>query len=91
MTGVIFKGCNLDNVIVPLGNTIIDSCHRQIDVQNDWDDWILDDITLQPMEPMNKAERIKAGLSIDPKDIPNTKWTEEQRRAFEDLINSISD
>lgn len=68
--GVVFQRCNLDNVLIPLGNTIEKDCtHRRIKVQNDLSDWILDD-NLKPVEPMDKKQRLIDGRSIDPKDIP---------------------
>ena len=90
MTGVTFKNCNLDNVLVPPGNTIIGGCHRQIKAQNDWSDWILDDVTLEPKELVSgeKARRLKAVVSIDAKDIPTKKWTEEQREAFDNTLSA---
>lgn len=76
MTGVIFKRCNLDNVDVPVGNSIIDdagcpSSHRRIRVQNDLEDWIVD-ATGAPTEPLDLARFAELGKSIDPKDIPTS-------------------
>lgn len=73
MTGVTFVENNLDNVFIPPGNIIIGGTHKNILVKNDMSDWILEDATLKPVEPMDKEERIKAGISIDPKDIPIVK------------------
>lgn len=70
ITGVIFVECNLDNVLVPVGNTIKGGCHRRIMIQNDLEDWIIDD-SLKPTEPINKIFFERLGLSVDPKDIPN--------------------
>lgn len=88
MTGVTFKNCNLDNVLVPVGNTIIGGSHRQIKAQKDWQDWILNPITLEPVEPINQKQRIAKGLSIDPQDLPTKKWTEEERETFDSLLNT---
>ncbi len=90
MTGVVFKQCNLDNVYIPIGNFIITegndkSTNKKIKTQNDLDDWILDD-NLNPLEPMNKEERLKAGVSINPLDIPEREFTKEERKEFEKLI-----
>lgn len=82
MTGVVFKNCNLDNVYVPLGNTMIECTNKKVKVQNDWDDWILDE-SLNPVEPINKEVRQEYGVSIDPNDIPSKELTEEERDAFE--------
>lgn len=71
MTGVIFDHCNMDNIVVPVGNTVLPNCcHRTIIPQNDLCDWIADDDTLAPVEPIDKAEFIELGLSIRPEDIP---------------------
>lgn len=89
MTGVTFYNCNLDNVYVSPENTVVGGSYRKIKIQNDWDDWILNE-NLTPKEPINKEQRLKAGKSIKPKDIPKKKWTKEERDAFEDTLNSIS-
>lgn len=70
MTGVVFKRCNLQNVNIPVGNTVENDCDiRQILIQNDGRDWIVDD-NLNPIEPIDKERLLKEGLSIDPADIP---------------------
>ena len=85
MKGVTFIACNLDNVLVTGTNTIEPSCtHKKIKVQNDWDDWVLDDATELPIYPMNRRFREEAKLSVDPADIPATKWTKEERKAYKD-------
>ncbi len=89
MTGVTFYNCNLDNVYIPLGNTVIGGLHRKIKIQNDLDDWELNN-DLTPKEPLNKEKRLEAGVSIDPKDIPNEKFNEEERNAFEKSLNPIT-
>ena len=50
MTGVTFKNCNLDNCVIPAGNTVIDCWQRRILVQPDGLDWIVD-ADNQPVEP----------------------------------------
>ena len=90
MTGVIFDRCNLWNVIVPPGNTVLPNCGiGRIRVQNDWQDWILGTDN-KPVEPMDKDKRIEKGISILPEDIPSTLMTQEERDAFEASLNSIS-
>lgn len=47
MTGVIFLRCNLDNVFIPPGNTLMDDggvpcSNRRIRVQDDGRDWIVE-------------------------------------------------
>ena len=75
MKGVTFIDCNLDNVYIDeTKNTIKNGCHQQTKVQNDLSDWVLDK-DLKPVEPMDREERIKLSISIDPKAIPLTKAT----------------
>lgn len=70
MTGVIFNRCNLDNVDVPAGNTIINSIgNRRIRVQNDMEDWLVDDAG-NPTAPLDPKRFERLGMSKDPKDIP---------------------
>jgi hypothetical protein len=85
MTGVTFYNCNLDNVYVPPGNTVIGGSQRRIKVQNDWEDWILEKKMgrWQPKEPMNKEERLEKNISIDPRKIPKKKFTLKEREDFE--------
>ena len=73
ITGVTFSKDNLDNVFIPPGNTIEpDCCHRKIMVQNDLEDWEVDN-SLNPLKPINKKVFEGLGLSTDPKDIPAIK------------------
>lgn len=70
MTGVTFRKCNLDNVIVPVGNTVETDCtKKKIKKQNDLEDWILDKND-KPVEPVSKKMFERLGLSVDPKDLP---------------------
>lgn len=72
MTGVMFYNCNLDNVYIPPGNTVIGGSQRRFKVQNDLRDWEIDG-TDTPKEVINKEYWISQGYSVDPKDIPATK------------------
>lgn len=72
MAGVSFYNCNLDNVYVPLGNTIIGGTHKNMMVQNDLRDWEIDE-TAKPIKVSNEKYWIAEGCSVDPKDIPLTK------------------
>lgn len=73
ITGVRFIRCNLDNVLIPSGNTVEpDCCHRKIMIQNDLEDWLVDD-SGKPIEPISKKTFENLGLSIDSKDIPEEK------------------
>lgn len=69
ITGVHFEGCNLDNVIVPPGNTETGGCHRRTAWQNDGENWNVDE-TLKPVTPRSIKAFERLGLSSDPTDIP---------------------
>ena len=84
---ITFQRCNLDNVKLPKNIILINCANKRIRVMNDWDDWILDRDS-KPVEPMNKEQRERANLSTSPHDIPDHYWTEEERRAFEELLNA---
>lgn len=68
-----FIRCNLDNVKVPSGCTMIDCTNKKIKVQNDLSDWILDDDG-NPTEPMDKKLR-EFDISTSPDSIPSKKQT----------------
>ena len=78
MTGITFRRCNLDNVLIPPGNTVEPDCStRVIRVQNDLEDWIMtSDVTPTPTEPINRGEFEQLGISIDPADIPSSPLPE---------------
>lgn len=67
--GVTFTRCNLDNVYIPEGNTLVECTDKRIKVQNDVEDWIVDEDN-KPIEPLHKQRFITEGKSIDPKDLP---------------------
>lgn len=69
MTGVTFRNCNLDNVVVPPGNRAIDCSQRRFKVQNDLRDWELDAAD-QPAAVINEKYWLQQGLSVDPANIP---------------------
>ena len=43
LTGTTFIACNLDNVRIPVGNTLMGCSHRMFEVQSDGKDWLIDD------------------------------------------------
>jgi len=98
MIGVVFKKCNLDNIHVSTGNTVItegkERCtHLKVRMMNDLADWILDD-ELKPVEPLNKECYQEFSLSMDPKDIPKEKMEEcvfikKEREIHEATIGGI--
>lgn len=76
ISGVTFIKCNLDNVFIPSGNTIIDCSQRRFKVQNDGNDWLIDGMD-KPTLPIDHNIFIKFNLPIpDPKDIPPKKVVE---------------
>jgi hypothetical protein len=85
MTGVEFVHCNLDNVLIPVGNTMDARCsNRRIKNQNDKDDWVVD-AAGKPVEPTNKFLRLKPDVnaSIDPKDIPPVRVGDDEMSDLE--------
>lgn len=71
--GATFIKCNMDNVLIPDGNTVIDCWQRRYKVQNDLNDWLVD-TTDKPTMPIDHKIFTKFGLPIpDPKDIPADK------------------
>jgi hypothetical protein len=52
MTGATFVNCNLDNVLIPPGNTVIGGTQRRYQAQSDGQDWIVDANNV-PTEPLN--------------------------------------
>jgi len=67
MTGVIFRRCNLDNCVIPDGNTVEPDCTNKqikiftVDDQNNTivggEDWIVDD-ALEKVEKLHSANQI---------------------------------
>lgn len=52
MTGTTFVACNLDNCVIPAGNTVSACCsRRRFQVQGDGFDWLLDEDN-NPIERM---------------------------------------
>lgn len=43
MKGVIFIKCNMDNLVIPEGNTLIECTQRKFEAQEDGKDWLLDE------------------------------------------------
>lgn len=75
MTGVTFEKCNLDNCVIPVGNTVeVTSINRKIQIQNDLEDWFLDGSN-NPTSPISKPEFERLGISTDPADIPTEPLT----------------
>lgn len=74
--GVTFYNCNLDNCIVPEGNTVVGGSQRRFKVQNDGNDWLIDELN-NPLLPIDHKMFTKFRLPMpDPKDIPVQKVIE---------------
>ena len=69
MTGVTFTDCNLDNCIIPPGNTVKGGTNKQIKEQADGEMWIVNAL-LQPVSPLKPYRFDAAGLSKVPAMIP---------------------
>ena len=68
--GLTLSYCDLTNVLIPDGVTIVEGCLVQsVKVQNDGNDWVLD-AEKKPVEPVNKKYLESQGMSVDPADIP---------------------
>lgn len=69
--GATFVKCHLDNVIVPDENEIIDCSEQRFEVQNDLNDWLIDEKN-EPIKPVDFKLFEKRGLEIPkPEDIPD--------------------
>ena len=84
MVGVEFKNCNIDNLFIPVGNTVVGGTNKKIKEQNDKEDWVLND-SLEPVEPITKEIRLKAKvpMNIDPKKLPKKKFTKGEKDEFD--------
>lgn len=63
---LIFVRCNLDNVLLPKGATMIDSTNKLIQQQIDGLNWIVDK-TLKPIELLDKP------IPVEPKETTSIK------------------
>lgn len=77
MKGATFVACNLDNVVILDGNTIVSGSTRRWQRQNDGENWLVDGSN-QPIEPLNKEEFEGLGLSTDPTMIPSLPLLDDQ-------------
>jgi hypothetical protein len=88
LKGCKFYNCNLDNVFIPDGNEVIGGFSRRIMVQNDLNDWELDENN-EPVKPLDSEILFeKFGLPVPkPQDIPMEKSVQriDLKKAAEDL------
>lgn len=88
MTGVTLVRCNLDNVFIPPGNTVVDCSQKTFIAQNDLCDWIVDGSN-KPVEPVEKELYIKLSISTDPLQIPAQKMKQNIiSKTMDDLENA---
>ncbi len=82
MVGVVFVDCNLDNCLIPPGNTVGQGCaNRRIREQNDREDWEVDEQD-RPLRPVNREMLEHDGLNSDPAKIPEKRITRDEWRAL---------
>lgn len=76
ITGLVFRGCILDNCNIPEGAKLEDgSLNRQYMLQNDGEYWFVDE-NLDPISPKNYGKYDALGLSKDPADLPAAPMAE---------------
>ena len=73
MSGAKFIKCNLDNLLVPEGNDLIESYNRWFEAQGDGQDWYVYEDDLTPIAPFNYKTYLKNG-----EEIPTPSVLEEQ-------------
>lgn len=70
MVNTTFVDCNLDNCIIPEGNRVTGGSQRRFKVQNDLNDWLVDD-SVRPIKPLDHVALEKLGKPVPrPEDIP---------------------
>ena len=69
MTGVTFKNCNLDNVFIPEGNTLIACSNRRFKAQTDGEDWLVG-VDGKPISPLNPEDHVARGKDPNPAKLP---------------------
>lgn len=69
MTGTTFIDCNLDNVFIPQGNTVIRGTQKRFIVQNDLRDWIIDENN-NPIKLVQEDFWVDNGYPISTDSIP---------------------
>jgi hypothetical protein len=74
-----FENCNLDNVEIPAGATVLGGTNKVIKEQNDLEDWVMEDKGgWQAKELIETRRHVKYSLSTDPLDIPAEKVTDRE-------------
>lgn len=69
LKGATFIKCNLDNVIIPADNTVIDCSQQRVEEQNDMRDWVIDE-SGNAQKVLNEEYWIEQGVSVDALAIP---------------------
>lgn len=80
-----FIKCNLSNVVIPDGNTVIDCIETSFERQNDLRDWEIDEKG-EPIAVLNEKYWESVGVSIDPKDIPDVEIVIGKDKTLEDQL-----
>lgn len=71
--GTVFIRCNMDNVAIPKGATLIDCTQKRFMVQNDGNDWLLGEDGL-PEKPVDFKYYEKRGLPV-----PDRSWIPSEK------------
>jgi hypothetical protein len=70
MVDVVFVHCDLSNVVIPPGNTLVNCSTVRFEVQGDKLDWLIDE-DKKPDKPIDWKERLEKGEQLpDPKQLP---------------------
>lgn len=91
LLGVTFVDCNLDNVLVPPGNLLVNCSKKVFKVQNDLEDWHVDPNTLAPLKPLDEDRFDRLGISKKPVDIPAEKTIKPITAIKMDLLLKLRD
>lgn len=85
LSAATFIRCNLTNVHVPIGNTLIDCITTRALVQNDGRDWELDDSD-RPVRVTSEKYWLQQRTSVDPADIPASKIVLAENETLESRL-----
>jgi len=87
MRDVAFVECNLDNVYIPVGNTMHKCSQRRIKRMNDGEYWFVDE-NLKPTEPIHIKRLVLLNENVDSGKIPSEKISDADllKKRFEQMM-----